>query len=155
LPYYENCINRGLTALGSPDPTALVLVPTRELAIQVCDEAKKLSPDANLHVLPIYGGRPMDGQIRALKRGGDLVGGPPRPLLDQLSRGTVMLHKLQYLVLDEADRMFDLGFRDDIRRILRRCPQDRQTLLLSATMPPDILALAKKHMRKPIVHLQI
>jgi ATP-dependent RNA helicase DeaD len=66
-----------------------------------------------------------------------------------------MLHKVQYLVLDEADRMFDLGFRDDIRRILRRCPQDRQTLLLSATMPPDILALAKTYMRKPIVHLQI
>jgi len=137
------------------DPSALVLVPTRELATQVCDEAKRLSPHANLHVLPIYGGRPMDAQVRGLRRGVNIVVGTPGRILDHLGRGTLMLHKVQYLVLDEADRMFDLGFRDDIRRILSRCPQDRQTLLLSATMPTEILELAKKHMRKPIVHIQI
>lgn len=153
LPFFERWLGPDTKAAG--DPTGLVLVPTRELAIQVCDEAKKLAPDVNLHVLPIYGGRPMEGQVRGLKRGVNLVVGTPGRILDHLSRGTLMLHQIRYLVLDEADRMFDLGFRDDIRRILRRCPQDRQTLLLSATMPPDILALAKSYMRKPIVHLQI
>lgn len=143
------------TPSNQQDPTGLVLVPTRELAIQVCEEAKRLSPHQNLHVLPIYGGRPMDAQVRGLKRGVDLVVGTPGRILDHLGRGTLMLHRISYLVLDEADRMFDLGFRDDIRRILRQCPQSRQTLLLSATMPPEILTLAKKHMRKPIVHLQI
>lgn len=137
------------------DPAALVLVPTRELAMQVCDEARKLSPHQDLNVLPIYGGRPMEGQVRGLRNGTDIVVGTPGRILDHLGRGTLMLHQVRYLVLDEADRMFDLGFRDDIRRILKRCPMDRQTLLLSATMPPDILALAKRYMRKPIVHLQI
>ena len=150
LPFFERWVPS-----NQQDPAALVLVPTRELATQVCDEAKKLSPHENLHVLPIYGGRPMDAQVRGLRRGVDLVVGTPGRILDHLGRGTLLLHKVQYLVLDEADRMFDLGFRDDIRRILRRCPQDRQTLLLSATMPAEILTLAKKHMRKPIVHLQI
>ncbi len=154
LPYFEQYI-RALNGATTPDPTALVLVPTRELAIQVCDEARKLSPNPDLHVLPIYGGRPMDAQVRGLRRGVNMVVGTPGRILDHLGRGTLMLHQVRYLVLDEADRMFDLGFRDDIRRILRRCPQDRQTLLLSATMPAEILELAKKHMRKPIVHLQI
>ena len=150
LPFFERWIES-----NQQDPAALVLVPTRELATQVCDEAKRLSPNPNLQVLPIYGGRPMDAQVRGLRRGVNLVVGTPGRILDHLGRGTLMLHKVQYLVLDEADRMFDLGFRDDIRRILRRCPDARQTLLLSATMPADILTLAKRHMRKPIVHLQI
>lgn len=154
LPLFER-FTQASAAGRSPDPTALVLVPTRELAMQVCDEAKRLSPNPDFQVLPIYGGRPMEAQVRGLKRGVDLVVGTPGRILDHLGRGTLMLHKIKYVVLDEADRMFDLGFRDDIRRILRRCPQDRQTLLLSATMPPEILNLAKKHMRKPIVHLQI
>ena len=137
------------------DPAALVLVPTRELAIQVCDEALKLTPHANLRVLPIYGGKRMEGQIQGIRKGANIIVATPGRLLDHLGRGTLMLNKIRYCVLDEADRMFDLGFRDDIRRILRRCPLDRQTLLLSATMPPEILALAKQYMRRPIVHLQI
>ncbi len=137
------------------DPAALVLVPTRELATQVCEEAQRLTQHKNLNVVPIYGGRPMDTQVRALRRGAHIVVGTPGRLLDHLSRGTLMLHQVRYQVLDEADRMFDLGFRDDIRRILRRCPMDRQTLLLSATMPTDILTLAKSYMRKPIIHLQM
>ena len=137
------------------EPAALVLVPTRELATQVCEEAIKLSPDKNIRVLPIYGGKPMDAQVRGLRRGVDLIVGTPGRILDHLSRRTLMLNKVTYCVLDEADRMFDLGFRDDIRRILRNCPTDRQTLLLSATMPPDILTLAKRYMRKPIIHLQM
>lgn len=150
IPYFERWRD-----VDHTEPTALILVPTRELAIQVCDEAKKLSPDKDLHVLSIYGGRPMDTQVRGLRNGVDLVVGTPGRILDHLGRRTLMLNKVRYLVLDEADRMFDLGFRDDIRRILRNCPTDRQTLLLSATMPPDILTLAKRYMRKPIVHLQM
>jgi ATP-dependent RNA helicase DeaD len=150
IPYFERWRDT-----DHQNPTALVLVPTRELAIQVCDEARKLTPDPELHVLPIYGGRPMDPQVRALRRGVDFVVGTPGRILDHIGRGTLQLNRVQYLVLDEADRMFDLGFRDDIRRILKHCPLDRQTLLLSATMPADILNLAKKHMRKPIIHLQM
>jgi ATP-dependent RNA helicase DeaD len=97
----------------------------------------------------------MEPQVRGLRKGVDLVVGTPGRILDHIGRGTLPLHKVQYLVLDEADRMFDLGFRDDIRRILKNCPLDRQTLLLSATMPADILNLAKRYMRKPIVHLQM
>jgi ATP-dependent RNA helicase DeaD len=137
------------------NPAALILVPTRELATQVCDEALKLTPHANLRMLPIYGGKRMDSQVQSIRRGVDIVVATPGRLLDHLSRGTLMLNQIRYAVLDEADRMFDLGFRDDIRRILQRCPQDRQTLLLSATMPAEILTLAKTYMRKPIVHLQI
>jgi ATP-dependent RNA helicase DeaD len=140
---------------GHRDPACLIMVPTRELVTQVCEEARRLSPDKGLRVLAIYGGRPMDAQLRGLRNGVDIVVGTPGRLLDHLGRRTLMLHQVRYLVLDEADRMFDLGFRDDIRRILRNCPQDRQTLLLSATMPLDILNLAKRHMRKPIIHLQM
>jgi ATP-dependent RNA helicase DeaD len=137
------------------DPACLIMVPTRELVSQVCEEAKRLSPHKDLRVLPIYGGKPMDVQVRGLRRGAHLIVGTPGRLLDHLGRGTLRLEHVSYLVLDEADRMFDLGFRDDIRRILKTCPEDRQTLLLSATMPPDILTLAKRHMRKPIIHLQM
>jgi ATP-dependent RNA helicase DeaD len=136
-------------------PTCLIMVPTRELVMQVCDEAKKLALNKNLRVLPIYGGKPMDVQVRGLRKGVDIIVGTPGRLLDHLGRRTLMLNEVRYLILDEADRMFDLGFRDDIRRILRTCPTDRQTLLLSATMPPDILTLAKHYMRKPIIHLQM
>jgi ATP-dependent RNA helicase DeaD len=138
-----------------PAPAALFMVPTRELVMQVCDEAKRLSPNKNIRVIPIYGGKPMDTQVRGLRDGVDIVVGTPGRLLDHLGRRTLMLNHVRYLVLDEADRMFDLGFRDDIRRILKNCPLDRQTLLLSATMPPDILTLAKRYMRKPIIHLQM
>jgi ATP-dependent RNA helicase DeaD len=137
------------------DPTCLIMVPTRELAMQVCEEAKRLSPNKDLRVLPIYGGKPMDVQVRGLKRGAHLIVGTPGRLLDHMGRRTLRLDHVNYLVLDEADRMLDLGFRDDIRRILSCCPADRQTLLLSATMPPDILTLAKRYMRKPIIHLQM
>ncbi|HZZ82135.1 MAG TPA: DEAD/DEAH box helicase [Gemmataceae bacterium] len=150
IPYFERWRDT-----DHQHPTALVIVPTRELAIQVCDEAKKLCPDKDLVTLPVYGGRPMDAQVRGLRNGVDLVVGTPGRLLDHIGRRTLQLSHVRYLVLDEADRMFDLGFRDDIRRILRNCPTDRQTLLLSATMPPDILSLAKRYMRKPIVHLQM
>ncbi len=150
LPFFERW-----QPSNDRDPAALILVPTRELATQVCEEAARLSPHDRIRVLPIYGGKRMDGQIQALRKGIDLVVGTPGRILDHLSRSTLVFHKVQYLVLDEADRMFDLGFRDDIRRILKQCPEARQTLLLSATMPPDVLSLAKRYMRKPIVHIQI
>ena len=150
LPFFERW-----QPTNDRDPAALILVPTRELATQVCEEAAKLAPHDRIRVLPIYGGKRMDSQVQALRKGIDLVVGTPGRILDHLSRSTLVFHKVQYLVLDEADRMFDLGFRDDIRRILKQCPEARQTMLLSATMPDDVLSLAKRYMRKPIVHIQI
>ena len=94
-------------------------------------------------------------QANALKRGCSLVAGTPGRILDHLSRGTLSLAKVRFAVLDEADRMLDFGFRDDIAKILRRCPEVRQTLLLSATMPDPVLRLAKRYMRKPVYHLQV
>jgi ATP-dependent RNA helicase DeaD len=156
LPFFQNWHASYQTGKGpGGGPAALILVPTRELAMQVYEEANKLSPSEKIQVLPIYGGKRMQTQIIGLRKGTDVVVGTPGRILDHLGRGTLLLNAVRYLVLDEADRMFDLGFRDDIRRILRRCPEDRQTLLLSATMPADVLNLAKRYMRKPIIHLQM
>jgi ATP-dependent RNA helicase DeaD len=136
-------------------PTGLVLAPTRELVVQVAEEARRLSPHKACHILPVYGGTKFREQVQALDRGVSLVVGTPGRILDHLSRGTLSFANVRYLVLDEADRMLDLGFRDDIERILRRCPRDRQTLLLSATLPAPILRLAQRYMRKPIIHINL
>jgi ATP-dependent RNA helicase DeaD len=102
----------------------------------------------------IYGGQRVRSQLLALKKGCALVVGTPGRLLDHLSRGTLALDRVKYVVLDEADRMLDIGFRPDIERILRRCPGTRQTLLLSATLPPPVLRLAKRYMVDP-VHINL
>jgi len=135
---------------NEPGPQALVLAPTRELVAQVTEEAQRLVPTKNCHCVAIYGGQRVRSQLTALKKGCSLVVGTPGRLLDHLSRGTIALDRVKYVVLDEADRMLDIGFRPDIERILRRCPGTRQTLLLSATLPPPVLRLAKRYMLDPI-----
>jgi ATP-dependent RNA helicase DeaD len=128
----------------------LVLVPTRELAVQVQQEVSKLSAGTKLTCTAIYGGHSVRTQLNALKRGVDIVVGTPGRVIDHLQRKSLILDHLKCVVLDEADRMLDIGFRPDIERILRRCPTERQTLLLSATMPGPIIALAKRYMRRPV-----
>ncbi|MBL7182784.1 MAG: DEAD/DEAH box helicase, partial [Pirellulales bacterium] len=128
---------------------ALVLVPTRELAVQVRDEFEKLAAGSNLRCVAVYGGKPIKAQIDKLTKNPEVVVGTPGRVLDHLSRGTLVLGILELVTLDEADRMLDIGFRPDIEKILRRCPQSRQTLLLSATVPPPVAKLATRYMRDP------
>ena len=117
-------------------PQALVLVPTRELAVQVKDEVVKLGAGRRVHCVAVYGGKPIREQIEKIRKGAQVIVGTPGRVLDHLARGTVDFTKLKIVVLDEADRMLDIGFRPDIERIRKRCPSPRQTLLLSATVPP-------------------
>lgn len=129
---------------------ALVLTPTRELAIQVSEEIAKIGKFRRIKALPIYGGQSIDRQIRALKFGVQVVIGTPGRLLDHIRRNTIKLNAVQMLVLDEADEMLDMGFVDDIEAILQNIPsENRQTLLFSATMPKPIAALAEKYMNNP------
>ncbi len=130
-------------------PQALVLVPTRELAVQVRDEVTKLAHGSKTRTLAAYGGKPIRAQIEKIRRGVDILVGTPGRVLDHMSRGTLTLENIRFAVLDEADRMLDIGFRPDIERILRRCPVERQTLLLSATVPPPVERLARRYMRDP------
>lgn len=131
---------------------ALILTPTRELAIQVSEELSKIGKFRKVKALPIYGGQAIDRQIRALQFGVQVVVGTPGRLLDHINRGTIKLDSVKILVLDEADEMLDMGFVDDIENILRHIPrEERQTLLFSATMPAPIRALAERYMRKPVV----
>lgn len=133
-----------------PGVQALVLVPTRELAVQVRDEFEKLAHGRRVHCVAIYGGKPFRGQAEKLRHGVQVVVGTPGRLLDHLGRGTLKLNDVWWVVLDEADRMLDIGFRPDIERILRRCPEERQTMLLSATVPPPIQRLAQRYMFEPV-----
>jgi ATP-dependent RNA helicase DeaD len=130
-------------------PRALVLVPTRELAVQVRDEVERLAHGRKIHATAVYGGKPLRTQIARLQKGADIVIGTPGRILDHLARGTLQLELLEIVVLDEADRMLDIGFRPDIEKILRRCPARRQTLLLSATVAPPVERLAKRYMIEP------
>ncbi len=132
-------------------PQALILVPTRELAVQVRDEVSKLAYGQRVSCVATYGGKPIRGQIEKLGRHPQLVVGTPGRVLDHISRGTLALRDLWCVVLDEADRMLDIGFRPDIEKILRRCPRDRQSLLLSATVPPAIERLARRYMSEPVM----
>jgi ATP-dependent RNA helicase DeaD len=145
LPFLDKWRDR-----NEPGPQAIVLAPTRELAVQVADEAKRLSPDPGFRCAAIYGGQRMGGQLAALRAGCHLVVGTPGRVLDHLSRGSMTLDRVRYAVLDEADRMLDIGFRPDIERILRRCPRERQTLLLSATILESVLRLAHRYMIEPL-----
>ncbi len=131
-------------------PRALVLVPTRELAMQVAEAIHSYGKEQHASVLPIYGGQSIGLQLRALKRGVDVVVATPGRALDHLERGTLQLNAVRVLVLDEADEMLDMGFADDLEAILKRTPSGRQTALFSATMPPRILAIAKTHLRDPV-----
>jgi len=134
----------------NPRQTAgLILVPTRELAMQVAEAVHKYSKGVRLSVLPVYGGAPMHGQIRELERGAQVVVATPGRALDHIRRGTLKLDGLHVLVLDEADEMLDMGFAEDLDAILEATPKSRQTALFSATMPARILAIAGRHLNNP------
>ncbi len=130
-------------------PRALVVVPTRELCLQVSGDLKAAGRDLGIRVLAVYGGRPYEPQIKALTSGVDLVVGTPGRLLDLAEQRHLVLGKVQVLVLDEADEMLDLGFLPDIERILQMVPEQRQTMLFSATMPGPIIKLARNFLTRP------
>lgn len=146
LPILERMATKSERA---PGVRAIVLVPTRELAVQVRDEFEKLAHGSNVHCVAVYGGKPIKSQIDKLAKHPQVVVGTPGRVLDHMSRGTLDLRSLEIVTLDEADRMLDIGFRPDIEKILRRCPESRQTLLLSATVPPPVARLATRYMRDP------
>jgi ATP-dependent RNA helicase DeaD len=132
------------------EPAALVLVPTRELAMQVSQAFHRYGRDLGVRVLPIYGGQPIGRQLQALERGVDVVVATPGRALDHIGRGTLRLGSVQTVVLDEADEMLDMGFAEDIEAILDVTTEERQTVLFSATMPARVDAIARRHLRDPV-----
>ncbi len=134
------------------DPTvqAIVLAPTRELANQITQELSRIGTHRGIRVAAIYGGAAMGKQLRDLERGSQVVVGTPGRVLDHLARRTLSLRTVRFLVLDEADRMLDMGFMPDVEKILRRTPRDRQTALFSATIPTVVKILARRHMRQTV-----
>lgn len=145
----------GIAAIEKVDPKnlavqAVILCPTRELAIQVSEELKKLSKyKRGIEILPVYGGQPIDRQIRALKKGVQIIIGTPGRVMDHMERRTLKLEGVKMMVLDEADEMLDMGFREDIELIMKKIPLERQTILFSATMSRAILDLTKRYQKKP------
>ncbi|MFF5263190.1 DEAD/DEAH box helicase [Actinomadura viridis] len=134
---------------GRRRPQALVVAPTRELALQVTDDLVVAGGKLGSRVLPVYGGRAYEPQIEALREGVDVVVGTPGRLLDLVKQKHLDLSEVGVLVLDEADRMLDLGFLPDIERIIDRIPSERQTMLFSATMPGEIVALSRRYLTRP------
>ncbi|HHX22695.1 MAG TPA: DEAD/DEAH box helicase [Thermoanaerobacterales bacterium] len=139
---------------------AIILCPTRELAIQVAEEIKALSKyKEGIRILPVYGGQPIQRQIHALKKGVQIIIGTPGRVMDHMKRHTLKLHNTKIVILDEADEMLDMGFREDIEQILQDVPKTRQTLLFSATIPKPILELAEKYLKNPqfikVVHKEL
>jgi ATP-dependent RNA helicase DeaD len=145
-----------LQRIGSVDgaraaaPSALILVPTRELAMQVAEAVHRYGKTYGARVLPIYGGQAMQQQLRALRRGVEVIVATPGRVLDHIRRGSIDLDSVGMVVLDEADEMLDMGFVDDLEAILEVLPAERQTALFSATMAPRIAAIARKHLRDPV-----
>jgi ATP-dependent RNA helicase DeaD len=131
-------------------PSALVLVPTRELAMQVSEAIFKYGRHLGVRVVPIYGGQPIYRQFQQLERGVDVVVATPGRAVDHIGRGSLPLDDVRMVVLDEADEMLDMGFADDLEAILAATPDERQTILFSATMPPRIGSIAKKYQTDPI-----
>ncbi|MDR2644418.1 MAG: DEAD/DEAH box helicase [Endomicrobium sp.] len=129
---------------------AIILCPTRELAIQVSEELKLFSKyKKSINIVPVYGGQPIQRQMAALSKGSQIVIGTPGRVIDHLERKTLKLESAFIAVLDEADEMLDMGFRDDIELILKRMPQERQTVFFSATMPKEFIFLTKKYQKNP------
>ena len=145
----------GIATLEKIDPgnktlQAVILCPTRELAIQVSEELKMLSRyQKAVRILPVYGGQPIDRQIKALKKGVQVVIGTPGRVMDHMKRRTLKMGGVRIIILDEADEMLDMGFREDIEYIVETMPEQRQTILFSATMSKAILRLAKKYQNEP------
>ena len=131
------------------EPRVLVLTPTRELAMQVNGEVSRLGQYSGINSVAIFGGQAMSRQLDSLRKGAHILVATPGRLLDHVNRRTVQLEGIQVVVLDEADRMLDIGFLPDIERILRRTPRTRQTLLFSATMPRPIKMLANRYLKDP------
>ncbi len=132
------------------EPVALVLVPTRELAVQVSEALYKYGRDLGAKVVPIYGGQPIYRQLQALSNGVHVVVATPGRALDHISRNSLPLDSVEMVVLDEADEMLDMGFAEDIEEILKSVPKQRQTILFSATLPPRINGIAKRHLNDPV-----
>ncbi len=147
LPIIEN-----ITEDSSRHVNALILCPTRELAMQACEEICKFAKFKKcVKPVAIYGGASMERQIYALKNGANIVIGTPGRVLDHLRRHTLKLNNLRTIVLDEADEMLNMGFREDIEAVLAETPEDRQTVLFSATMPPAILQITKQYLTDPVI----
>lgn len=145
LPLIQRLAGRDTKA----KPAALILVPTRELAMQVSEAVHKYGRPFGTRVLPVYGGAAFGQQARALDRGVDIVVATPGRALDHVRRGTLALGGVAVAVLDEADEMLDMGFADDIESLLKETPKDRQTMLFSATMPPRIESISRHHLNNP------
>jgi ATP-dependent RNA helicase DeaD len=128
---------------------ALILAPTRELAIQIRQDIDELGAKTGITACAIYGGQSINTQARKLQDHPEIIVGTPGRLMDMVQRGYMSFRNVEFAVLDEVDRMFDIGFRDDIRKILGQCPKDRQTIFVSATMTPEIERLARQYMRDP------
>ena len=146
LPVLQRILGRS----GRAGLLALVLVPTRELAMQVSEAMHSYGHEMGVRVLPIYGGQPIGRQLRALERGVDVVVATPGRALDHIARGTLNLRDLEVVVLDEADEMLDMGFAEDIEAILGTTPGNRQTALFSATIPPRIGGMVRRHLSDPV-----
>lgn len=131
-------------------PQALVLAPTRELALQVAEEFGKIGRYMRVRELAIYGGSPIERQIKALRSGVSVVIGTPGRVMDHIERGTLKLDQIRTFVLDEADEMLDMGFVEDIEAIMSHLPEERQTVCFSATMPEPILRITKRYMKDPV-----
>jgi ATP-dependent RNA helicase DeaD len=140
----------GLGRAGEGRTLALVLVPTRELAMQVAEAVHRYGRGMDAHVLPIYGGQAIGQQLRALRRGVDVVVATPGRAVDHLTRGSLSFDAVEVVVLDEADEMLDMGFADDLEALLAATPAGRQTALFSATISPTIARIAARHLREPV-----
>jgi len=127
---------------------AIVLTPTRELAIQVAEEINSLKGSKKLRTVPIYGGQAISRQLKSLKKGVDIVVGTPGRVIDHLNRHTLKLDKISHLILDEADEMLDMGFLDDVKKIMEHTAKEKRTMLFSATMPKEIIDIAEKYMEE-------
>jgi ATP-dependent RNA helicase DeaD len=139
-----------LSAAERRTPSALILVPTRELAMQVAEAVHRYGKSLGVSVLPVYGGQAMQQQLRALRRGVDVIVATPGRVLDHIRRTSVDLSKVRMVVLDEADEMLDMGFAEDLEAILAALPAERQTALFSATIAPRIAAIARSHLHDPV-----
>src|SRR6185295_12816916 len=146
LPIVQRIINEG----RGQGPTAVVLVPTRELAMQVAEAIHRYGKAVGVRALPVYGGQPIGRQLHAMRAGVDVVIATPGRALDHLRRGSIAMAAVKIVVLDEADEMLDMGFAEDIEAVLKAAPATRQTVLFSATMPPRIESIAKRNQRDPV-----
>jgi ATP-dependent RNA helicase DeaD len=128
---------------------ALILAPTRELAIQITAEIQELGKGTPIRVMTVYGGQAVRTQAQKLEKGAEIIVGTPGRVMDMVERGHLHFRNVAFAVLDEVDRMLDIGFREDIRQILEKCPEARQTVFVSATLSPEIEKLARRYLKNP------